>query len=266
MVARSPTLNVMMRAVEKAGRSLIRDFGEVENLQVSVKGPADFVSAADKRSEQILHEELTKARPDYSFLMEESGEVKGSDGEHRFIIDPLDGTFNFLHGIPHWCISVALEKGDEIVAAVILDPVKDEMFSADKGTGAFLRHRRLRVSGRREPNEMVMFCGHPGRQKQHFDSFYAEMRMVSSVYPGIRRMGAAALDMAYVAAGRADAFWERFIHPWDIAAASLIVKEAGGFIKDYTDHKANPVYSGNVIAGHEHAVHELGDLLSKAHK
>ncbi|MCS5597288.1 MAG: inositol monophosphatase [Alphaproteobacteria bacterium] len=265
MAVRSPNLNVMIRAVEKAGRSLIRDFGEVENLQVSVKGPADFVSAADKRSEEILHEELSKARPDFSFLMEESGEVKGTDEEHRFIIDPLDGTFNFLHGIPHWCISVALEKGDEIIAAVVYNPVTDELFTAEKGGGAFLRHRRLRVSNRRKPNEMLIACGHPGRHKDHFDAFYAEMRMVSSTFPAIRRLGAAALDMAYVAAGRADAFWERFINPWDIAAGYLIVKEAGGFTKDYMDNKENPIYSGNVLCGHEFAMTELQGLLKKAH-
>lgn len=266
MAVRSPNMNIMMKAVEKAGRSLVRDFGEVENLQVSLKGPADFVSAADKRSEEILHEELSRARPDFSFLMEESGEIKGSDGEHRFIIDPLDGTFNFLHGLPHWCISVALEKGDEIVAALVYNPVSDELFSAEKGGGAFLRHRRLRVSARRDPNEMLFLCGHPGRKKDHFDEFYSEMRLVTSTYPAVRRLGAAALDMAYVAAGRADAFWERFINPWDIAAGSLIIKEAGGFVKDYMDNKANPIYTGNVLAGHEHALREMQGLLNKAHK
>lgn len=265
MAVRSPNLNVMVKAIEKAGRSLIRDFGEVENLQVSVKGPADFVSAADRRSEEILHEELSKARPDFGFLMEESGEVVSKDGEHRFIIDPLDGTFNFLHGLPHWCISLALEKGDEIIAAVIYDPVADELFTAEKGGGAFLRHKRLRVSARRNANEMLIVCGHPGREKKYFDEFHAEMRMVSSTFPAIRRLGAAALDMAYVAAGRADAFWERFINPWDIAAGYLIVKEAGGFTKDYMNQKDNPIYSGNVLCGHEYAVTELQGLLKKAH-
>ena len=266
MPAYSANLNVMVRAVQKAGRSLLRDFGEVENLQVSVKGPADFVSCADKRSEEILFEDLTKARRDFSFLMEEGGEVKGSDKEHRFIIDPLDGTFNFLHGLPHWCISVALEKAGEVIVGVVYDPVKDELFTAEKGAGTYLRNRRLRVSSRRKEDEMLLIHGQPGTRADKFDEFYAETRIVSSVYPGIRRLGASALDMSYVAAGRADVFWERFIQPWDIAAGQLIVKEAGGFVKDYMNPKENPVYTGNVLAGQEHAVNEVAALLKKAHK
>ena len=249
MALNSPYMNVMIKATEKAARSLTRDFGEVENLQVSQKGPGDFVSAADKRAEEIIHEELSKGYAKFDFLMEESGEHKGSDGEYRWIVDPLDGTTNFLHGIPHWCITIALERRGEIVCGLIHDPVKDEMFTAEKSQGAFHRRQRLRVSGRSDPRMSVVLTGAPRRNA--FETFMKEYGAVCKEGMILRRFGAAALDLAYVAMGRAEGFWERDLKPWDVAAGSLIIKEAGGFVADIDDHKANPVETGNIVAGNE---------------
>jgi myo-inositol-1(or 4)-monophosphatase len=230
MTQASANVNVMIKAARKAGRSLVRDFGEVENLQVSSKGPGDFVSRADIKAEQLIRGELTEARPNYGWLGEESAEVKGTDPTRRWIVDPLDGTTNFLHGVPHWAVSIALEHKGEIVAAVIYDPAKDEMFVAEKGAGAYLNDRRLRVSGRRDMIEMLFGTGIPfgGR-----DTLPATLRDLTKLMPrcaGVRRMGSAALDLAYVAAGRLDGFWERRLNAWDIAAGILIVREAGGMI------------------------------------
>ncbi|MGB4057152.1 MAG: inositol monophosphatase family protein, partial [Alphaproteobacteria bacterium] len=232
MALQSPDINIMIKAAEKAARSLIRDFGEVEQLQVSRKGPADFVSAADRRAEEVIHAELKKARPGFGFLMEESGEIKGTDSDSRFIIDPLDGTTNFLHGIPHWCISIGLEEKGEMKAGVVYDPIKDEMFYAEKGQGAFHRRKRLRVSGRINMDSAIITTGAPRRAGGGHELFFKEQRAVWDLGASLRRYGAAALDLAYVAAGRFDAFWERDLKQWDTAAGLLMVKEAGGFLCD----------------------------------
>ncbi|MFH1159192.1 MAG: inositol monophosphatase family protein [Pseudomonadota bacterium] len=242
---RSAHLNVMIEAAEKAGRALTRDFGEVEQLQVSKKGPGDFVSAADLKSEKILREELLKARPSYGFLFEESGEVKGEDKSFRFIIDPLDGTTNFLHGLPHWSISVALEKDGEIVAAVIHDPIKNELFFAEKGGGAFMNSKRLRVSGRTSEGDCLMSFG-----TEKTEGFYSDLGATAPSAGGIRRMGSACLDLAYIAAGRFDVYWCRGLHPWDAAAGSLLVKEAGGFVSDMDGGK-NYVYGHSILAANQ---------------
>jgi len=246
----SPHMTVMQRAIEAAAKSLIRDFGEVEQLQVSLKGPGDFVSAADKRSEKILFEELQKARPDFGFLMEEGGEVpaKGRDSGRRWIIDPLDGTDNFLHGVPQWCISLALEEDGEVTHGIVYDPIKDEKFYAEKGNGAFVNSKRLRVSGRSEMPLCMIGCGHPDRFFKNMNPYAKLFHAVHRTGASQRRMGAAALDLAYIAAGRFDGFYEHSLSPWDIAAGSLIIKEAGGTITTFSG-KGDPVYEGSVLAG-----------------
>ena len=247
---RSPIMSVMTDAVMKAARSLKRDFGEVENLQVSRKGPANFVSAADTRAEEILRGALERARPDYGLVLEEGGVVIGPDKTHRWHVDPLDGTTNFLHGIPHFCISVGLEREGVPVAGVIYDPIKDEMFVAERGKGAYMNNRRIRVAARREMAEAVVYCGLPHLGRPAHPRFLAEMTGVMTAAAGLRRMGAAALDMAYVAAGRADIYWERDIHSWDIAAGLVLVREAGGFATD-CDGGADPLATSSVCAGNE---------------
>ena len=238
----SANVNVMIKAARKAARSLLRDFGEVENLQVSAKGPGDFVSRADHRSEALIREELTGARPNYGWLAEESAEVAGADPTRRWIVDPLDGTTNFLHGLPHWAISIALEHKREVVAGVIYDPIKDEMFVAEKGAGAYLNDRRLRVSGRREMIEMIFATGIPFGGSVNLPRTLREMAALTPRTAGIRRLGAAALDLAYVAAGRFDGFWELGLHPWDVAAGVLMIREAGGFVGPLED-------GGDIFAG-----------------
>jgi len=252
---RSPHMNVMIEAAEKAGRALIRDFGEVEQLQISKKGPGDFVSAADHKSEKILREELLKARPAYGFLLEEGGEVKGSDSSYRWIIDPLDGTTNFLHGLPHWAIAIALEKDSEIVAAVIHDPIKNETFSAEKGGGAFSNAKRLRVGNR--PSQVDALISVDGIFNEH------EMTLPSGC--GIRRMGSACLNLSYVAAGRLDAYWEPGLFPWDKAAGVLIVKEAGGYVSEM-DGGRNIVYGRGVLAANPTLHAELLKKLNSSDK
>lgn len=261
-MALSPNMNVMLRAAEKAARSLLRDFGEVEQLQVSQKGPADFVSAADHRSEEILYEELSRARKDWGFLMEERGEIKGS-APYRFIIDPLDGTNNFLHGIPHWNITIAVEENGEIVAGIVYDPIRDEMFRAEKASGAFLRNKRLRISGRKDLSQSMIATGTPALTRGDYQQYMPQMLAVMQKTSGLRRMGAAALDLAYVAAGRFEGFWEYNLKPWDIAAGGLIVKEAGGFISSIHGND-NPVYNGNVVAGNGKVFDELKKTLLNA--
>lgn len=263
MATYSPIMTVMMRAAEKAGRNATRDFNEVENLQVSRKGPADFVTAADKRAEEIIYEELKKARPDYSFLMEESGEIKGSDTENRWIVDPIDGTHNYMHGIPHWCISIALESKGKIEAALIYDPIKEEMFRAERSSGAFLgRYKRLRVSGRTDyESAVVAFGGTPVGNLEKRALFFKEFSAVSTKLPMVRRYGAAALDLCYVAAGRIDGYWERNLKPWDCAAGYLIVKEAGGFVNSI-NNEDNPIYSKSLVAGNN----DIYEILRKTLK
>lgn len=264
MAILSPTLNVMIRAAEKAAKSLLRDFGEVEQLQVSQKGPADFVSAADTRAEKLIKEELLKARPDYGFLMEESGVTEGSNKDFRWIVDPLDGTTNFLHGLPHWAISIALEEKGEIVAGLVYDPVKDEMFRAEKNGGAFMQRKRLRVSGRTDLGLSMIATGAPRRSQAQKDRFLREYSAVLAVSPGLRRFGAAALDLCYVAAGRYEGFWERDLKSWDVAAGALIVREAGGFIADLDDDRNNPVVTGNILSANEKLMPELKKVLRAA--
>lgn len=256
---RSPNMNVMIRAAEKAGKSLIRDFGEVENLQVSVKGPGDFVSSADKRAEKIIFEELKQAKPGYSFLMEESGAVKGEDDAHTWIIDPLDGTTNFLHGLPHWCISIALKENDTLTHALVYDPLKDDLFTAERGSGAFHRRRRLRVSGRRDLSMSAIGTGAPlaAIKKGKGDLFIKEYEAVQNIGASMRRFGAAALDLSYVAAGYLDGFWERDLKPWDVAAGILLVKEAGGFVSDVDKDINNPLETGNIVASNEQLFQDL---------
>jgi myo-inositol-1(or 4)-monophosphatase len=251
MATRSTLINVMSRAADKAARGLKRDFGEVEQLQVSVKGPGDFVSTADTKAEKVLRQELSRARPDYGFLMEESGASDGRDSEHRWIVDPLDGTTNFLHGLPHFCISIALERAGEIVAAVILDPVKDETFWAEKGIGAYLNDRRLRVSSRRQMTNALIATGTPFGQRADRPRYLRQFDAIMASVADVRRLGAAALDLAYVAAGRYDGFWEYGLHPWDVAAGWLLVREAGGYISEL-DGEGNPVGSGDVLAANDH--------------
>jgi myo-inositol-1(or 4)-monophosphatase len=263
MSRHSPDMNVMIKAAEKASRSLNRDFGEVENLQVSQKGPGDFVSAADKQAEKIIREELQYARPDYPLLLEESGLIEASDTDHRWIVDPLDGTTNFLHGIPHWAISIALESHGEIVAGLVYDPIKDEMFTAEKGQGAFLRRSRLRVSARQDLMMSTIATGAPRRALKKQEQFLGEYKAVLNVAPGLRRFGAAALDLAYVAAGRCEAFWERDLKAWDIAAGILLVKEAGGFVSSIDDESVSPLDSGDVVAGNTYIYEDLKTLLQK---
>ncbi len=258
----SALMNVMVGAVRKAGRSLARDFGEVEQLQVSVKGPANFVSAADHRAEEILYRELNKARPDYAFLMEERGAVDGADKSHRWIVDPLDGTTNFLHGIPLFCISVGLEREGQLVAGVIYNPISDELFAAEKGGGAFLNDRkRLRVAARRTLGDCVVATGIPHRGRPGHPAFLREMGTVMQEVAGIRRTGSAALDLAFTAAGRFDAYWERNIKPWDMAAGIVLVREAGGLVTDI-DGSDRMMESGNCLAANKDVQRALQPLLA----
>lgn len=253
----SATLNVMIAAARKAARALSRDFGEVENLQVSRKGPSDFVSSADLKAEKTLFEELAKARPGYGFLMEERGAVEGSDKSHRWIVDPLDGTTNFLHGLPHFAISIALEREGMLVAGVVYNIVRDELFWAEKGAGAFLNDRRLRVSARSDLREAVIATGAPFHGRPGQERFLAEAAQVIANTAGIRRFGAASLDLAYVAAGRFDAYWERNLSPWDIAAGAVLVREAGGYASEIDG--GDFMQSGAIIAANG----QLGPSLTK---
>jgi myo-inositol-1(or 4)-monophosphatase len=226
---RSPIMNVMVRAADRAARGLKRDFGEVEQLQVSRKGPADFVSSADLKAEQVLREELGKARPDHGFLLEEAGAIAAS-GTKRWIVDPLDGTTNFLHGLPHFAISIALEEKGEILAGLVYDPVKEELFTAERGGGAYLNGRRLRVSGRERLEDSLIGTGIPFKGVGEPEQFAQELGQLMDQVSGVRRWGAASLDLAYVAAGRLDGYWERGLSPWDVAAGVLLVREAGGMV------------------------------------
>jgi myo-inositol-1(or 4)-monophosphatase len=256
----SANLNIMIKAARRAGRSLVRDFGEVENLQVSAKGPGDFVSRADTRAEELIRTELTEARPNYGWLAEESTALKGADPTRRWIVDPLDGTTNFLHGIPHWAVSIALEHKGEIVAGVIHDPVKDEIFVAEKGAGAYLNDRRLRVSGRRDMLEMLLGTGIPFAGNPLLKPVLADLARITPHTAGIRRMGSAALDLAYVAAGRLDGFWERRLRPWDLAAGLVVVREAGGLI-GAIDAGDDPIFTGDVVAANPHVFEALTKLV-----
>lgn len=251
MATRSALINVMVRAAEKAGRALVRDFGEVEQLQVSRKGPADFVSTADRKAEKSLRDELQKVRPEFGFLMEESGESEGKDKSTRWIVDPLDGTTNFLHGIPHFAISIGLERAGEIVAGIIYNPITNDLFTAEKGGGAFWNDRRMRVSGRRKIDECVVATGIPHKGRGEHPAFLRQLQKVMASTAGVRRMGAAALDLAWTAAGRYDAYWETHLNAWDVAAGVLMVREAGGYVSTLDAKIADPVAAGALLASNE---------------
>lgn len=259
----SPALNVMTSAARKAGRRLIRDFGEVENLQISLKGPGDFVTVADQRTERILIEELQKARPGYGFLLEETGVIEGPDKTHRFIIDPLDGTTNFLHGIPHFAISIALEREGQLVSAVVFNPITDEMFVAEKGSGAYLNDKRLRVAARKQMSEALFATGIPFVGRGDHDAYLRELSSVMGTTPGVRRFGSAALDLAWVAAGRYDGFWEHGLKPWDVAAGILLVREAHGTVSDLAGG-ASMLDSGDILASNENLHPQMLRLLRAA--
>ncbi|MEP1441385.1 MAG: inositol monophosphatase family protein [Hyphomicrobiales bacterium] len=263
MAQMSALLNVMVAAAIKAGRRLKRDFGEVENLQVSVKGPANFVTNADKQAEKTLYEELKKARPKFGFLMEESGEEIGFDKQHRWIIDPLDGTTNFLHGIPMFAISIALESQGVLQASVVYNPITEELFTAERGAGAYVNDNRLRVANRRNLSECVIGTGIPHIGRPEHGKFLLELADLMGSTAGIRRMGAASLDLAYVAAGRFDGFWERGLQPWDMAAGMLLISEAGGYLTDLDGGK-KILEKGEIIAGNENVHNKLRKALKEA--
>ena len=265
MPAYSALLTVMIGAARKAARSLKRDFGEVEKLQVSLKGPANFVSSADRRAEEILRTELTKARPGYGFHGEEGGHHEGSDKTHTWIVDPLDGTTNFLHGLPQFAISIGLQRADTVVAGVIYNPITDELFTAERGKGAFLNDYRLRVAARKRMTDAVVACGLPHYGRGQLELGRAELAAVQEKVAGLRRFGSAALDLAYVAAGRFDIYWERNLSPWDMAAGILMVREAGGFVTDLDGHDAM-FAKGHIIAGNEPLHKELLAVLKSAVK
>lgn len=260
---RSALINVMVRAAEKAARTLVRDFGEVEQLQVSRKGPADFVSAADLAAEKAIRAELTKARPDFGLLMEESGKGGPADATSRWIVDPLDGTTNFLHGVPHWAISIAAEIDGAIAAGVVYDPVKDELFWAERGQGAFVNSKRLRVSGRRSLDIAMVATGMPFKGRKIAPHYLAELDLMMAEVAAVRRFGSAALDLAYVAAGRYDAFWEYGLSPWDSAAGLVLVTEAGGFVSE-VGGGTNPVFGPSILASNGELARPIRDLLRRA--
>lgn len=260
----SANLNVMMKAAREAGRSLTKDFREVEHLQVSVKGPGDFVSKADTRAEEIIRETLMDARPTYGWVGEESAEIEGKDPTRRWIVDPLDGTTNFLHGMPHWAVSIALEHKGEIVAAVVYDAAKDEMFYAEKGGGAWLNDRqRIRVSGRHRMIESVFATGMPFGGAKYLPASLKDHAALLPQCAGVRRWGAAALDLAYVAAGRYDGYWERGLNIWDIAAGTLLVKEAGGLIEPIREGQ-NLLEDGHLICANSDIFDTFAKVIREA--
>jgi myo-inositol-1(or 4)-monophosphatase len=256
----SANLNLMIKAARKAGRSLVKDFREVENLQVSVKGAGDFVSRADTAAENIIREELMGARPTYGWVGEETGEADGADPTRRWIVDPLDGTTNFLHGLPHWSVSIALEHKGEVVAGVVFDPAKDELFWAEKGAGAWMNESRVRVSGRRNLGEALLATGVPFGAKKTLPATMRDLARLMPATAGIRRFGSAALDLAYVAAGRFDAYWEREINAWDMAAGLILVREAGGFAEAVREGR-DIFESGTVLAANSELFAPIAKIL-----
>ncbi|WP_120501652.1 inositol monophosphatase family protein [Roseovarius sp. EL26] len=258
----SANLNIMIKAARKAGRSLIKDFREVENLQTSMKGPGDFVSRADIAAEAVLKEELMGARPTYGWLAEEGGEEEGKDPTRRWIVDPLDGTTNFLHGLPHWAVSIALEHKGQVVAGVVFDAAKDEMYLAEKGEGAFMNETRLRVSGRSKMIESIFATGLPYGGRSDLPETLQDLARLMPACAGVRRWGAASLDMAYVAAGRYDGFWERRLKPWDLAAGIIIVREAGGFVQPMNP-TGHILADGEVICANEPIFDKFAGIIRK---
>jgi myo-inositol-1(or 4)-monophosphatase len=256
----SALINVMVKAARRAGRSLSRDLGEVENLQVSLKGPANFVSAADKRAEEMLYSDLSKARPGYGFIGEEGGTREGDDKTHTWIVDPLDGTTNFLHGIPQFAISIGLQREGTMIAGVIYNPATDDLFIAERGKGAFLNDTRLRVAARKQLHDCVIACGLPHIGRGDLPLSREEMAALQPRVAGLRRFGAASLDLAYVAAGRLDGYWERNLKPWDMAAGMIMIREAGGVVSDIQT-PGDPLVSGDVVCGNEIIHAELTKIL-----
>ena len=256
----SALINVMVKAARRAGRSLNRDLGEIENLQVSMKGPANFVSLADKRAEEMLYADLEKARPGYGFIGEEGGTREGSDRSHTWIVDPLDGTTNFLHGIPQFAISIGLQREGVLIAGLIYNPANEELYTAERGKGAFLNEQRLRVAGRRKLNECVVACGLPHIGRGDHAQALRELGALQDKVAGFRRFGAASLDLAFVAAGRLDGYWERNLQSWDIAAGQIMVREAGGIVTGIEGHD-NALTTGHIVCGNEFVHGELVKIL-----
>ena len=246
----------------KASRSLIRDFGELENLQVSSKGPGDFVSSADKRTEKTIIEELQKAHPEYGIITEETGIINKSNIKNRWIIDPIDGTMNFLNGIPQFAISIAYEEDNEIICGVIFNPITNEMFCAEKGNGAYLNNSRIRVSNKKKLKDALLVTGGPNGASKIKNKIYSEYIHVSNNVSNVRKFGSAALDMAYVACGRFDGYWQRELNYWDIAAGVIILREAGGFI-DFFEDDINYPLKKNVLASNSNIHQELKELINK---
>jgi myo-inositol-1(or 4)-monophosphatase len=256
----SALINVMVKAARRAGRSLKRDLGEIENLQVSLKGPANFVTMADRRAEEMLLDDLTKARPGYGFIGEEGGTREGDDKTHTWIVDPLDGTTNFLHGIPQFAISIGLMREGTVIAGVIYNPGNDELYIAERGKGAFLNEQRLRVAGRRKLSDCVLACGLPHMGRGDLELSRIELTQIQPKVAGLRRFGAASLDMAFVAAGRLDGYWERDLQPWDMAAGQIMIREAGGTVSGI-EGDDDALKSGNLICGNEYVHAELVKIL-----
>ncbi|MBC37216.1 MAG: inositol monophosphatase [Rickettsiales bacterium] len=262
MLRDSPTINVMVNAARKASRGLLRDYGEISKLQVSIKGPADFVTNADIKAEEIIKEELQRARPGFGLILEESGKEVGRDKEDFWIVDPLDGTMNFLHGLPHFAISIAHESKGEILSGVIFDPLRNEIFYSAKGLGAYSNDGRIRVSNRKELNDSVFSTGIPCIGKDRHPAYLKILDDMMKRSAGIRRFGAASLDLAYVAAGRYEGFWETDLKYWDVAAGSLLVQEAGGYISGI-DGKKDFLKSGNILATNSHLNIEIRKIFKQ---
>ena len=258
----SPQINLIIKACMKASKSLIRDFGEIENLQVSTKGPGDFVTSADKRTEKILIDELQKAHPEYGIITEETGIINKSNTEKRWVIDPIDGTMNFLNGIPQFAISIGYEEKGEIICGVIFNPIINEIFIAEKGNGAYLNNSRIRVSNKNKIKDALLVTGGPKGNSKIKNKIFSEYINVSNNVSNVRKFGSAALDIAYVACGRFDGYWQRELNYWDIAAGIIILKEAGGFINFFEEDKDNPLKK-NIIASNSNIHNELIDLISK---
>jgi len=258
----SPQINLITKACVKASRSLIRDFGEIENLQVSSKGPGDFVTSADKRTEKILIEELQKAHPEYGIITEETGIINKSNTKNRWIIDPIDGTFNFMNGIPQFAISVGYEEENEIKCGVIFNPILNEMFCAEKGNGAYLNNTRIRVSNQKKVSDALVVTGGPRGASKIKDKIFSEYINVSKNVANVRKFGSAALDMAYVACGRFDGYWQRELNYWDIAAGIIILKEAGGFV-DFFEKEKNFPLKKNILVTNSFIHEELMGLINK---
>ncbi len=258
----SPQINLMTRACMKAAKSLIRDFGEIENLQVSTKGPGDFVSSADKRTEKIIIQELQKAHPEYGIITEETGVINKTNIKNRWIIDPIDGTTNFLNGIPQFAISIGYEEDNEIKSGIIFNPITNEMFCAEKGNGAYLNNSRIRVSSKKKIKNALVVTGGPKYISKIKDKIFSEYIKISNSVSNVRKFGSAALDMAYVACGRFDGYWQRELNYWDIAAGLIIIKEAGGFVQFFEEDLNNPLKK-NILASNANIHDEFKDLIEK---